>query len=49
MIVLPTDALAVNERAAFNSGTGDQVLVAASYFETSVKPSKLARAVPPME
>jgi hypothetical protein len=49
MIVLPTATLAVKERAAFNSGTGDQLFVAGSNLETSVRPSKLASAVPPIE
>ena len=48
MIVLPTATLEVNERAASNSGAGDQLLVAASYLETSVRPSKVARLVPPI-
>jgi hypothetical protein len=47
--VLPTATLEVNERPAFNSGAGDQVFVAASYLETSVSPSKVARLVPPIE
>jgi hypothetical protein len=49
MIVLPTATLEVNERATFNSGTGDQVFDATSYFETSLSPSKVARFVPPIE
>ncbi len=49
MIVLPTATLAVNERAAFNSGTGDQAFDAASYFDTSFNPSNVARFVPPIE
>jgi hypothetical protein len=49
MIVLPTATLAVNERAAFNSGTADHAFVATSYFDTSFSPSKVATFVPPIE
>ena len=49
MIVLPTATLAVNERAAINGGTGDQVFVATSYFDTSCSPSNVGTFVPPIE
>ena len=49
MIVLPTATLEVNERAAFNSGTGDQAFAAGSYLDTSFSPSKVATFVPPIE
>jgi hypothetical protein len=49
MMVLPTATLEVNERAAFNGGTGNQVFVATSYFDTSFSPSNDGRSVPPIE
>ena len=49
MIVLPTATLEVKERAAFSSGAADQTFPAASYLETSFRPSKVARFVPPIE
>ena len=49
MIVLPTAVLEVNERAAFSSGAADQAFAAGSNLVTLVSPSKVARAVPPIE
>jgi hypothetical protein len=46
--VFPTATLAVNERAAFKGGTGDQVFEATSYLETSFSPSKVGTFVPPI-
>ena len=46
--VLPTATLAVNDRAAFKGGTGDQVFDAGSYLETSFSPSKVGMFVPPI-
>jgi hypothetical protein len=49
MIVLPTAALEVKERAVFNSGAGDQAFAAGSNLATWFRPSKVASAVPPIE
>jgi hypothetical protein len=49
MIVLPTATLEVNERPVFSSGAADQAFAAGSNVATLVRPSKVARLVPPIE